>query len=116
MSKKPEKKQSGKVNYIWVLAGVYLIYLAYKLFRGAMAGEAPVPAIGIAAGVLFVIVGAFLLHHEWKAYKYGMEHMDDPSSWNDEEEDEELAQLMESSKELAEASEEDAEDVPEEEA
>ena len=100
MSNKPEKKQTGKVNYIWVLAGGYLIYLAYKLFRGVMSGDAgQTPLIGIASGVLFVLVGAYLLHREWKAYKYGMEHIDDPDSWSDEEEDEELAQLMEASKE-----------------
>lgn len=31
--------QTGRVNYIWVLAGGYLIYLAYKLLRGLFLGR-----------------------------------------------------------------------------
>ena len=107
MSNKPEKKQSGKVNYIWVLAGGYLVYLAYKIFRTFLAGESDEPLLAIGAVVLFVAVGGLVLFREWKAYKYGMEHIDDPESWSDEEEDEELAKLMESSKLEAEAGAED---------
>ena len=29
---KNEKKQTGRVNYVWVLAGGYLLYLAAQLF------------------------------------------------------------------------------------
>ena len=27
-----------------------------------------------------------MLWREWKAYRYGVEHMDDPDSWSDEPE------------------------------
>ena len=40
MSGKQKRKPTGKVNYIWVLAAGYLIYVAYKLFGRVWSGEA----------------------------------------------------------------------------
>ena len=82
MSKNPEKK-SGKVNYVWVLAGGYLAYLGAQLLFGV--GKSETPMVGLIGGVVFVIVGGLLMLREWKAYKYGLEHIDDPDSWSDEE-------------------------------
>lgn len=121
MDKKPEKKQSGRVNYIWVLAGGYLIYLAYKLIRGLLAGEAVNPLIAIPCIVAFLVVGGLVLLREWKAYKYGVEHIDDPDSWSDEDEDAELeaelaeikaAALEASGEELADEEDEAVEELP----
>ena len=39
----------------------------------------------IAGGIVFAVVGALVLWREWKAYKFGVEHKDDPSTWSDEE-------------------------------
>ena len=94
--------QTGRVNYIWVLAGGYLIYLAYKLFRDLFKGDAPNVGLSIGCGILFTAVGAYALYREWRAYKFGLDHIDDPSTWSDEEEDEELAELMEAAKTTAE--------------
>lgn len=86
---KKEKKQTGKVNYVWVLAGGYLFYLAAQLLLGVAGGKSETPAIGIAGGVVFLAVGVFLLAREWKAYRFGLAHKDDPSTWNDGEQDNE---------------------------
>lgn len=108
MNKKPEKKQSGRVNYIWVLAGGYLIYVAYKLIRGLFAGDGLNPLATIPFIVIFLVVGGLVLLREWKAYKYGMDHIDDPDSWNDGDEDEALdAELAEIKAAALEASEEE---------
>ena len=109
MDKKPEKKQSGKVNYIWVLAGGYLIYLAYKLIRGLFAGEAVKLWIAIPCIVAFLVVGGLVLLREWKAYKYGVDHIDDPDSWSDEDEEDEAlaAELAEIKAAALEAGDED---------
>ena len=109
MDKKPEKKQSGKVNYIWVLAGGYLIYLAYKLIRGLFTGEAVKLWIAIPCIVAFLVVGGLVLLREWKAYKYGVEHIDDPDSWSDENEEDEVlaAELAEIKAAALEAGDED---------
>ncbi|WP_455580477.1 hypothetical protein [Dysosmobacter sp.] len=80
---KPEKPQTGRVNYVWVLAGGYLIYLAAKLLGGA--AQAPNPAVSVGAGVLFLVSGAWMLWREWKAYRYGLAHKDDPETWSDQE-------------------------------
>ena len=86
--------QTGRVNYIWVLAGGYLIYLAYKLLRGLFQGDVDNPPLAIGAAILFIVVGAYALFREWRAYKFGLDNIDDPSTWSDEEEDEQLEALM----------------------
>ena len=43
---------------------------------------------------MFVLVGAFLLLREWKAYRYGQAHIDDPTSWSLDDEDEDEAELI----------------------
>ena len=78
-------KKTGKVNYVWVVAGGYLLYLAAQLFFGVIRGDSDSPAVGIGGGILFLAVGGWLLWREWSAYQYGAKHKDDPSTWSDEE-------------------------------
>lgn len=85
MSNKPEKKQTGKVNYIWVLAGGYLVYLAYGQIKGVIRGETDLPIVGILSGIVFILVGGGVLLREWKAYKFGVDHIEDPSTWSNED-------------------------------
>ena len=105
--------QTGRVNYIWVLAGGYLIYLAYKLLRGLFQGDVDNPPLAIGAAILFIGVGAYALFREWRAYKFGLDNIDDPSTWSDEEEDEQLEALMDSTRAAAE-SDMNKEELPEE--
>ena len=84
MSGKSQKKQTGKVNYIWVLAGAYLIWQAWKLGKVLVNGEAGMPVASVISIVLFLGVGGWLLRREWVAYKFGMDHIDDPETWSDE--------------------------------
>ena len=105
--------QTGRVNYIWVLAGGYLIYLAYKLLRGLVQGDVDNPPLAIGAAILFIVVGAYALFREWRAYKFGLDNIDDPSTWSDEEEDEQLEALMDSTRAAAE-SDMNKEELPEE--
>ncbi|MBQ7778703.1 MAG: hypothetical protein IJ396_07315 [Oscillibacter sp.] len=105
MSKNPEKK-SGKVNYVWVLAGGYLAYLGAQLLFGVPKSETPM--VGLIGGLVFVVIGGLLMLREWKAYKYGLEHINDPETWSDEDaEDEALSEAEES---LLPEPEEDGED------
>ena len=82
-------KKSGKVNYVWVLAGGYLLYLAAQMFLNVIRRTSDSPAIGIGGGLVFTVVGGWLLWREWKAYKFAMDHKDDPETWSDEPEAEE---------------------------
>jgi len=84
---KNDKKQTGRVNYIWVLAGGYLIYLAIKIFKIVLAGESDVPPFGFVGGIVYAVIGALLLLREWKAYRFALAHKDDPSTWSDEPEE-----------------------------
>ena len=81
-------KKSGKVNYVWVLAGGYLLYLAAQLLFNVIRGTSDSPAVGIGGGVVFAAIGGWLLWREWSAYQYGAKHKDDPSTWSDEETEE----------------------------
>ena len=83
-----EKKPRGNVNYVWVLAGGYLVYLAFQLLRGVFKGETDYPVVGILGGAAFAAFGGWLLWREWSAYQYGAKHKDDPSTWSDEEPEE----------------------------
>lgn len=77
------RRPTGRTNPFWLLAGGYLIYLAYQLFRGLWRGEATMPVLNVTGGLVFIGVGCWLFWREWKAYKYGLEHKDDPATWSD---------------------------------
>ena len=84
--KEQKQKQTGQVNYVWALAGGYLIYLGGKLLYGLYrdgADRTPILVVILAAAV-FIGVGCWLLRREWKAYQFGAAHKDDPSTWNDD--------------------------------
>ena len=102
-NKRPEKKQSGKVNYVWVLAGGYLVYLAAQMLFGLP--ESDTPMVGLVGGIVFLIVGGLLMLREWKAYKYGLEHINDPDTWSDDEDDE--IEIVELPEDAADGEEED---------
>lgn len=105
--KKQEQEQTGRVNYIWVLAGGYLIYLGGKLLLALWQDHAEPAALFLAAALVFFAVGGWLIRREWKAYKYAAAHKDDPSTWNDE--------LAEAARQEAELAESDSEQSAEEE-
>ena len=84
--KKEHENQNGRVNYVWVLAGGYLIYLGGRLLYGLFTeGADSLPLwVAIPAAVVFAAAGAMLLRREGKAYQYAAAHKDDPATWNDE--------------------------------
>ena len=73
MWKWKEKKEKGprQVNYLWVLAGAYLVYLGGELIYGVIKGESTLEFFGILAAVVFILVGGWLCLREWKIYRYG---------------------------------------------
>ena len=85
MAQQNGNKQRGWVNYFRVLAGGYLLYLAYRLMRGIWDGTAEQVALNAAAGVVFAAAGAVVLWREWKAYQYAKAHKDDPDTWTRED-------------------------------
>ncbi len=80
-SKFPQKK-TGRVNYIWVLAGGYLWYLAAKLLGRLRTTDSLV--LNLAGAAVFLAAGGWLFWREWSAYQYGLAHKDDPATWSDE--------------------------------
>ena len=70
---KKEEKEKGprQVNYLWVLAGGYLVYLGIELIYGVIKGESTLGFLGILAAVAFFVVGGWVCLREWKLYRYG---------------------------------------------
>ena len=87
MSGEQKRKPTGKVNYIWVLAAGYLLYIAYKLFSGLWNGEAERLWVNVLGGSVFAVAAVLMLLREWRAYQYGLAHKDDPETWSDEPEE-----------------------------
>lgn len=79
-----QKPQRGRVNYVWVLGGGYLLFTAFRLFQRLFNGESESPAVNIVGGSVFAVAGALMLYREWKAYQYSKRHINDPETWSDE--------------------------------
>ena len=81
-----EDRQRGWINYFRVLAGCYLLYLAYRLMRGIWGGSADSLLLNGVGGAVFAAAGAAILWREWRAYQYAKRHRDDPETWTLDEE------------------------------
>ncbi|MDO4315641.1 MAG: hypothetical protein Q4C45_07665 [Oscillospiraceae bacterium] len=79
-----DKKPKRRFSYVWPLAGLYLLYLAYQMVRDVWNGATAYPAMAIAGAAAFAAIGGFLLWREWKTYQYDLAHKDDPSTWSDD--------------------------------
>lgn len=84
MSGNQGRKPTGRVNYIWVMAAMYLLYLTYNLFSGLWKGDAENPLVNVIGGAVFAVAAVLMLLREWRAYQYSKEHIDDPETWSDE--------------------------------
>lgn len=82
------KKPRGSVNYIWVLGGCYLLYTAVQLGRRLFSGQTDSPALNIGGLVVFGVAGTLMLWREWRAYRYGLAHKDDPETWSLDDDEE----------------------------
>lgn len=78
------KKPKRRVSFVWPLAGLYLLILAYRLVRNVVDGTTSYPVMAIAGAAVFAGIGGFLLYREWKAYQYDLAHKDDPTTWSDD--------------------------------
>ena len=106
-----KNKQTGKVNIVRALAAIYLLFLAFRMLRSVVKGETDMVVVSVVAALIFAAVGGYLAYCEWKAYRFGLEHKDDPETWNDDPD------MLEPAVEEPEAeqTEEPGEEVPEEE-
>ena len=80
-----QKKGPRKVNYVWVLAGGYLIYLGGKLLWECYKNVNANPVICVIAGIIFMVVGGLVIRREWFVYRNSIQNPE-----TDEEEAEEL--------------------------
>ena len=86
MNDSPKKKQTGRVNYLWIVGGGYLLYTAMEMLIELYEGNTAYPVLSVIGAAVFIIVGGLMVYRECKAYRYGLKHINDPSSWSDEPE------------------------------
>lgn len=65
------EKGPRKVNYVWVLAGVYLLYLGSKLVIEMLRGTAVLAIWKFFVAAVFLAIGVYLCLREWKIYRFG---------------------------------------------
>ena len=64
-----ESGRGDRVNLIWLLGGMYLIYTGCEMIYGIIAGTAELKAVSGVGGLSFLLVGGLMLRREWMAYQ-----------------------------------------------
>jgi len=72
------KRNGGQrgVNFIWPLAGGYLVYLGGKLLWMCFKGEQSSTVLSLLAGILFMVIGGLVIVREWHIYRNGPQQED----------------------------------------
>ncbi len=68
-------KKNGRgprgVNFVWPLAGGYLVYLGGKLLWMCAKGESSNMVLSTLAGIVFMVLGGLVILREWHIYRGG---------------------------------------------
>ena len=67
-----KKNRNGRrgVNFVWPLAGGYLVYLGGKLLWMCYRGESSM-VLSTLAGIVFMVLGGLVVLREWHIYRGG---------------------------------------------
>ena len=71
------KRDPSKVNYIAVMAGAYIVYVAVRMFQRFFEGSTRDPAVNLLGGLIFGAVGIGLIVQEWRVYR-GLQRSQEP--------------------------------------
>lgn len=68
-----KKNRNGRrgVNFVWPLAGGYLVYLGGKLLWMCYRGESSSMVLSTLAGIVFMALGGLVVLREWHIYRGG---------------------------------------------
>lgn len=70
-------KKNGRghrdVNFVWPLAGGYLVYLGGRLLWMCYRGESSRMLLSMLAGVVFMVLGGLVILREWHIYRGGLQ-------------------------------------------
>ncbi len=68
-----KKNRNGRrgVNFVWPLAGGYLVYLGGKLLWMCYRGESSSMVLSTLAGIVFMVLGGLVVLREWHIYRGG---------------------------------------------
>ena len=84
-----EKKNNGRreVNYLWLVAGAYLLYLGGDIILKTLRGEDGGGILSTLAAIVFLLAGIWLCLRELQAYRRGRQtESDETRERLDEEE------------------------------
>ena len=90
-AKQKRRQQEDRSRFFQLLAGGYLVYLAYQLISGAIGDKdwQTTKLIGVIAGVVFAAVGIWLLIRNLRAEAKKYEAAQEPEKTTEEEGDNE---------------------------
>ena len=90
-AKQKRRQQEERSRFFQLLAGGYLVYLAWQLISGAIAESSwtTMKIVGIVVGTLFAIVGIGLLIHHLRQAAAKIKAAQEPEKTTEEEGDNE---------------------------
>lgn len=98
MDQKRDRKPPAGANWIWVMGGCYLLYLAADMLMRVHDGTTEMVGVSIVGAVVFIVCGIAMIWREWRNDRRAkeerrrrLEEADDPEEIDEEEpsEDEE---------------------------
>ena len=66
MNQEHEKKPPAGANWIWVMGGCYLLYLAADMLMRVHDGTTEMVGVSIVGAVVFMVCGIAMIWREWR--------------------------------------------------
>lgn len=66
MNQQHEKKPPAGANWIWVMGGCYLLYLAADMLMRVHDGTTEMVGVSIVGAVVFIVCGIAMIWREWR--------------------------------------------------
>ena len=106
MNQEHEKKPPAGANWIWVMGGCYLLYLAADMLMRVHDGTTEMVGVSIVGAVVFMVCGIAMIWREWRNDRRAkeerrrrLEEADDPEAEEADGEADEAPEVFEDEEE-----------------
>lgn len=66
MNQEHDRKPPAGANWIWVMGGCYLLYLAVSMLMRVYDGTTEMVGVSIVGAVVFIVCGIGMIWREWR--------------------------------------------------
>ena len=91
MNRERDRKPPAGTNWIWVLGGCYLLYLAASMLMRVYDGTTEMVTVSVIGAVVFIVCGIAMIWREWRNDRRAkeerrrrLEEADDPEEMDGE--------------------------------